>query len=767
MDSRTALLLEFPKILSALAELAASEPGAEACRELAPYDSLDEIRRQTDLLVLAREWSGVSGFQLTGFPSLAGLFHFLDAREHGSLDIDDFTALGQVLRLAREALDALQSGDDRYLRLRDALCPSPWPAKIASAVFRCIDAEGRIRDEATPELAAVRSEIRGIHQRCTKKVKDFILGRDLSHYLQDDFMTLASDRYVLPLKANFKGRFQGIIHDYSQTGETCYFEPMFLVELNNQLQELKKEEAVEEKKILDYLTGLFRSERAGVQGGYEFLLRLDVLLAKVALGERLDASPLEVSEGAPLRLTDARHPLLVLAGYDVQSVDVVLRPGDRTLVISGGNAGGKTVTLKTVGLCAMMAYAALPVPVGAGGSLPYLPHIYVIMGDEQSLESHVSTFTAQIRYVSQAWSSVDERSLFLLDEFGAGTDPTQGAALAQAVLDRLTAKGGVTLAATHFPALKAYALASDHVRAASVLFDPRTKKPLFRLAYDQVGASIALDVAREHGLPAEILEKAEQYLLLEGSETGTVLARLNELAVRRQLELDELAEEQQRLKARREKLEAGFEKDKVKLLEEVRGTAQTVLRQWKEGKAGRKQALKKLSEVREKIAPDSASPAMADPDQPAFGWDDIVVGEDILYISWGKRGRVVEKDEKKRRVKVDMDGVAMWVNGADLGPAQSREQKSTVVVTAKTAPGPTLTLDLRGMRADIALSETERFLDGALLRGASQLEIIHGRGTGALRREVHEFLRNYPAVESFALATEERGGDGMTEVTLK
>lgn len=765
MDSRTAQLLEFPKILNALAGLAASEPGAEACRKLTPFSSLASIRRQTELLILAREWVGVTQYRLSGFPSLDGLFTFVDDRQQGRLDIDDFTALSQVLRLAGEVRDTLTQGDERYLALRNELNAGAWPQKLVSAVGRCIDAEGRIKDEASPELAVVRSEIRSIHQRCTKKVKDFILGRDLSHFLQDEFMTLASDRYVLPLKANFKGRFQGIIHDYSQTGETCYFEPMFLVELNNQLQELKKEEAVEEQRILDYLTGLFRSERPGVENCYIFLVRLDVLLAKVALGEQLDARPLEVSAEAALSLPEARHPLLVLAGHQVQAVDVTLRPGDRTLVISGGNAGGKTVTLKTVGLCALMAYAGLPVPVAAGGSMPYLPRIFVIMGDEQSIEGHVSTFTAQIQYFSRAWEQVDRDSLFLLDEFGAGTDPTQGAALAQAVIDKLTERGGVTLAATHFPALKAYALATEGVRAASVLFDPKTKKPLYRLAYDQVGASIALDVAREHGFPAEILEKAEQYLLLEGSETGSVLGRLNELAVQRQGELDELAAEQERFQRRRGRLEQDFEKEKSRLLEEVRSASQTVIREWKAGRAGRKQALKKLAEVRERIAPAVEPPST--PDQNSFGWDDVEVDGDVLYVPWGKRGRVVEKDSKKQRAKVDLDGVAMWVNGSDLGPASPQKRRSEVVTPSAPASGPSLTLDLRGMRADEATSELERFLDGALLRGVTQLEIIHGRGTGALRREVNDFLKRYPAVENFALAPEDRGGDGMTEVTLK
>jgi DNA mismatch repair protein MutS2 len=541
---------------------------------------------------------------------------------------------------------------------------------------------------------------------------------------------------------------------------------MFLVEINNQLQELKQEERAEERKVLEYLSGLVRQERPGVAGCYDALVRLDLLMAKAKLADAIQARPLDIGADLPARLIQARHPLLALHSPDTHPLDIKLQEGQLALIVSGGNAGGKTVCLKTMGLIALMAFSGLPVPVAEGSSLPFWTSVFVVLGDEQSLEEHVSTFTAQIQYLARVWDQVDADSLFLLDEFGAGTDPTQGAALAQAVIDSLLDRGAACFAATHFPALKAYALATPRVRAASVLFDPKTKKPLFRLAYDQVGASIALDVAREHGLPRSILSRAEQYLLLDGSDTSAVLDRLNALAVRRERENDELTAERAVLKKKRDGLEAAFARDRAKLLVEVRELAQGVLRDWKSERIGRKQALKKLSEARERLEPvrdEEETPAA-----PALSIADIVVGARVNYRAWGKSGAVLEKDERKRQVKVDFAGVAMWVPLGELS-LDGRQAKVAAAPAGGVSAdlGFTPRIDLRGQRADEAIAELAQFLDASLLRGATGVEIVHGRGTGALRKEVHAFLRSNPAVASFQLATEDHGGDGMTEVALR
>jgi DNA mismatch repair protein MutS2 len=537
---------------------------------------------------------------------------------------------------------------------------------------------------------------------------------------------------------------------------------MFLVEINNSLQELKREEREEERKVLAHLTELVRREREAVRSAYGFLVELDVLQAKARLAEALSGRMLPVEPGAPPRLIGARHPLLVLAKVPVTAQDIKLQPGQQALIVSGGNAGGKTVCLKTVGLVALMAAAGLPVPVAEGSTLPLLRSVFVIMGDEQSIEDHVSTFTAQIQYLGRVLGRVDAETLFLLDEFGAGTDPAQGAALAQAVLDELVARKACVFTATHFPALKAYALAAPGARSASVLFDPKTRKPLYTLAYDQAGASIALDVAREYGLPEAILGRAEKYLLMEGPDAGGVLDRLNALAVSRERELAALGRERERLERKRAGLAAEFAREKAKILDELRGIGQDVLAQWKAGRLGRKQALKKLAEAKERLARD-AGPEPAG-ETPAGG--EIAAGGRVTYRPWNREGRVIEVESRRGQVKIDIDGVALWTAAADLAPA-GRPSQPPAPVRVESGQRPAVSLDLRGQRADEAVAALERFLDTALLHGLERIEIVHGRGTGALRREVHEFLRAHPAVDSFALASEDRGGDGKTEVCLK
>lgn len=766
MSRKSPQLLEFPKVLTQLAGFARSEPGAAACLDLAPLRGKDQPGRE---LALTRQWIAFLAEvrpELESFPDLEGLFAFL-GRPAQILDLDGLFALATVLRQAKVLREACASADpNRFVDL-PALAEFPWPQAAFSGLRRCLGSDGRLKDESSPELYSVRTEIRAIHQRCTKRVRDYLTAEDVGQYLQDDFMTVSSDRYVLPIKSNFKGRVQGIIHDYSQTGETCYVEPMFLVELNNQLQNLKQEEREAEKAVLRLLTSLVRQEEDAVRAAYAFLVRSDVLGAKAAFAAARDARPIEMGEGMPLRLADARHPLLSLEVKKAVPVDIELGEGQRALVVSGGNAGGKTVALKTLGLTALMTLSGLPAPCAEGSTLPGWREVVVVLGDEQSIEDSLSTFTAQIHAFSDAWSRIDDRALVIMDEFGAGTDPSQGAALAQAVVDRLLERGAWVAAATHFPALKAYALSREGVRAASVLFDPASKRPLYRLAYDQVGASQALDVAREHGLPEEVLAAAERYMLLDGTDTSGVLERLNSLAVAREKELSGLKAEQGKLRERRERLAERFEKEKRAVLDELRAASQSVLRQWQEGRLGRKEALRKLAESRQRaedFAPEKPEAEAA----AVLDWTTLAPGARLTHTGLNKAGVVVEIDGKARRAKLDLGGVTVWADADKLAPAELPKAKAAAPAVAVRSERPmAMRLDLRGERVEAAEAELLRFLDRAVLSGQESLEIVHGKGTGVLRKEVHRILREFPAVKSFALAPEDQGGDGMTQVEMK
>lgn len=779
MESRTLSLLEFPKVLERLARLAASEPAAAACRAIAPLGDVSLVAREQQKLAEALELRRNRAFEFTPFPDIEPLFPILDS-ERRTLDLDALTALSHVLsRVAalRDALGGPVSSDEGASVLGAIVSGTPWAKKTQAALARCLAPDGRLRDESSPELFSVRQEIRSIHQTILNKVKEFVSERELGPLLQDDYVTISSDRYVLPLRANFKGRLPGIVHDYSQTGETIYVEPFFLVEINNRLQELKNEEREAEARVMAFLTGLARDERREVIASYRLLVDCDVLWAKAALCDALGGTLPEVAGGHAVQLLAARHPLLALAGgagAPAVAQDLVLAEDQRALIVTGANAGGKTVCLKTLGLLTAMALSGLPVPAGEGSSLPFFRKIFVFLGDEQSLEDHLSTFTAQIRHLSRVWPDIDADTLVLLDEFGAGTDPSQGAALAQSVVDGLLDRGAYLAAATHFPALKAYGLSRPGVRAACMLFDPATKKPLYRLAYDQVGASIALDVAREHGLPEDILDRANRYLLLDGNDTGQVFDRLNELALRREQELEAIAARRVVEEQRIQKLKDNLKKAQDKLVEEIRELARDIVRRHEAGRLGRKEAQKALADARKRLIDESndiVGERKSESPVAAFDLAAVAPGDTVRVVSWNKTAVVREKDLKRQAAKVDIGGVSLWVGVADLAAA-GKSAKSGGGAVLAVAPsdavkGTGLVLDLRGLRADAAESELAAFLDQALLRGHGELEIIHGRGTGALRREVHRMLRAHPQVAQFSLAPEDRGGDGMTMVTLK
>lgn len=798
IHARTLNALEFHRIADHLSELCLSGVGRERARAIAPLDDAEAVTLAARIYEEAADWAsrpaaGGAVFCVCSFPDVSGMLRAAaTSRAHTfQPDVDAFWALREVLRLARDAHASIAQPEaaTRWPHLLAMADGSPLPVQLTAALLRCISDDGLLRDESSPELYRLRGELRRLHQSCMRKVKDFAQQYNMLAYLQDEFMTLSSDRYVLPLKANFKGRMQGIIHDWSQTGETCYFEPMFLVEINNRLQELKREEREEERKVLVYLRSLLEAELPGARAALELLAQLDVLQAKRRLAALFDGRPLPltpVAEG--IQLLDARHPLLMLnrvaesgkvgskaaaaAHSKVRPLDIVLRPGERALVITGGNAGGKTVCLKTLGLIAAMTLSGLPVPVGAGSHLPWFSRLDAFIGDEQSLADNVSTFTAQIEHLAKAWKHLDASSLVLLDEFGAGTDPAQGAALAQAVLDELLDKHTFVLSATHFPALKSYALTREGARAASMLFDPQSKKPLFRLAYDQVGASQALDVAREHGLAESIVRRAEHYLLQDGQDATALLGRLNDLAAKREEELAELKREQDKTRRQTQDLREKLEKERLRLHDEVRAQAGDLMRAWKEGRATHKQALKEMSRLRASLAPaqdETAEGASVLPQPQTF-----TAGQEVLHTVFNKRGVITDVDERRGRVRLEMNGVNLWAEMKALrvpgqtAPSPSKSALRGVVGrTSASDEAASLRLDMRGMRADVALAELERFMDKALLAGFSEVEVVHGRGTGALRRQVHDFLRSFPAVGQFALAPEDRGGDGMTIVTFR
>lgn len=784
MKQRAFTPLEFSKVLACLADLAVSVSAKQLCLDLTPLGDLEKIKKSQKVLGKAIDWAESSRFKLSPFPPLEGVLERVNTfkslqRISAHLEIDDLWAVDETLKEARRLDAALEEEAPDFSELIEK--PAEWPEKTASALKRCLASDGTLKDESSPELYSVRLEIREIHRKCAIRVKDFVNKNDLGSLMQDDFITISSDRYVLPLRVSHKNKLPGIVHDYSQTGETCYFEPFFMVEINNRLQALKQEEREAEREILIFLSSLVMEELHELEKVYNFLLRMDILLAKTALAAKFDGVHIEVEENAELNLYEARHPLLVLAEAKAIPTGIFLENDRKILVITGANASGKTVCLKTLGLIVLMANSGLPVPAREDSTLPYLENLFVFMGDEQSLEDHLSTFTAQIESLAKAWPEIGSRSLVILDEFGTGTDPAQGAALAQAVLDGLIERKAFVATATHFPALKAYGLSRPEVRAAGMLFDPVSRRPLFRLAYDQVGESGALETAREHGLPLEILSRAERYLLMDGPGTQ-VFDRLNELASEREKELADLKQSRTSFEKEKKALLERLTKEKKTFLAELREKSQEILREWQLDKSKRKKALRELGALRKTVSipTGNSDPSLESQDKSLQERKDIFsavsLGEKVDIFSLGSSGLVVDKDEKRLMFKVEIGGVSLWADAGDVkvrpeaGVFTSKylqSKPSAVRVNTDKTYKSGLALDLRGFRTEEALAELAGFIDNAILRSVGELEIIHGRGEGILRREVHDFLRRFPSVRSFRTANEDQGGDGVTMVELK
>ncbi|MFO8032093.1 MAG: Smr/MutS family protein [Desulfohalobiaceae bacterium] len=762
MQARTLRLLEYERVLDHLGQKTLSEAGRRHCLQLGPLIDPEHLRQESELARQALQESELLLGSLQEYPDLEGLLDHL-VRGRG-LDEDGLWAVRRTLEVAgssRQSLGKRAIGD--YPALEEFLRSCPWPEKSWQALQRCLDPSGEIKDSSSPELQEIRGQVRSIQKQCRSRLEEYLQQKSALPFLQDDYLTISADRYVLALKSNFKGRLSGIVHDYSQSGETCYFEPLELVELNNRLQELKYQEQEAKRRVLRYLTSILLQEGEALQGTYAWLVELDVLRAKVALAADCQGRILEL--GGQLDLRGVRHPLLALEQGFVQEVDICLQEGQKALLVSGGNAGGKTVCLKTLGLSLLMTLSALPVPAREGSSLPFCRQVHVFLGDEQNLQQSLSTFTAQIEHFRQAWKELDQETLVLLDEFGAGTDPSQGAALAQAVLEAVLDRGSWLAVATHFPALKVYALNDSRIRPASVLFDPQTRQPLYRLAYDQVGASQALEVAREQGLPEEILQRAQEYLLLQGEDTTKLLERLNQLAVQRQQELQELEQERIRLAEEEKKLRRELEQKKQQLVQEVSSKAREIVSRWQQEKIGRKQALRDLGRLKSRLQ--EGREGSQDPAATQNIWSSLQEGLGVYCPAWGRNGRVLELDAKKKRVKVDLGGVNLWLRPQELSlasEAQKLQSEQPRQVQARQESG--LHLDLRGKRSEEAEAELTRFLDQALLQGRQELEVIHGKGTGALRQVVHDLASSFPGVQGIDLAPEDRGGDGVTIIRL-
>ncbi len=788
MDPKSIATLELPKILERLASFAAFSASAEAARRLTPTADLDEAKRRqaetTEARRLLATHPGLtigSAHDVRPLASRAARDAVLEPRE-----LLDVRATLIAARTLRRLLEKVADIYPLLWKIGQTMQPCPG---LVDAISRTVDESGEVLDTASEALARIRRDLRQTRERLTSRLQKLISDPAVVPLLQEPIITQREGRFVVPLRAEFKGRLKAIVHDQSSSGATLFVEPLVVVDLNNRVRELELAEREEVRRVLAEVSRRVGEQAQAINESVEAIARLDLALAKAKYAEALRANepilrPFEAGQpgrpGASVRLQKARHPLLEPEG--VVPIDVVLDGDTHALVITGPNTGGKTVTLKTVGLLVLMAQCGLHIPAASGSELSVFDAVYADIGDEQSIEQSLSTFSSHITNIIRILGLATPRSLVLLDELGAGTDPQEGSALARAILQALLARPVTLLVATHYPELKAFAHVTPGVRNASVEFDLETLRPTYHLAIGLPGRSNALAIAERLGLPAVIVEAARSLLSVEDRTAESLLDEIHRQreAARQALQEAEAAREaaqalgaelRQRLEGiereRREVLQAAQEQA-AEDVEAVKAEVQSLRRRLAS-------AAKPLDEVRQIEAEVAALEEGLRARRPAGsegGGESFQLGDRVRLARLAGEGVITALEGEAAEVQVGRVRVRARLEelmrpAGDGVRSKGRRRLEGTAEPLASAPAPPLEIDLRGRLVDEALEELERRLDAAYLAGAPFLRIIHGKGTGRLREAVRRALRQSPYVRSFESGTEGEGGEGVTFVRLE
>jgi DNA mismatch repair protein MutS2 len=782
MPEQTFIALEFPGLLRVVQRYATSALGRGVIETLAPHTDLLQIQAKFQEIKELQELQNREGEPpLTDFPDLAPWL--AKATVKGSLlPPEAFNDLLQVLRLARRLRHYLDQGGDAAPRLGALAGNLQDLPPLLEALRQSISPHNFILDQASEALAQIRRELTQTREQVNRFIKQTYFGPQHQEALQSPTISQRHGRYVIPLKADHKGAIPGIIHDQSQTRATLFLEPLPLVEQNNTLNLLANREKREEEAVLRRLTDLVRNHLEEIRLTLSTLAQADALQAKVLFARDFKArEPLWRSHGG-VDLREARHPLLVqrrLAQPQSPAavpVDLLLTQESRFLIISGANAGGKTVALKTLGLLTLMVQSGLPIPVAEGSSFAPFAAVFADIGDPQDLSQDLSTFSAHLKRALNLLASMPERALILLDELGTATDPTEGGALALALLQAFYQRGAYGAATTHLPLLKGFAQRTDGFENVAVVFDEETRRPTYRLAYGVAGASNALKIARELGLSPEILAQAEAYLDQDELRAYRLLAEVEAAQQYLTHREGELAQREAELKRQAESLEQlrlDLEADRRRVHEEIKQQALTRI---KEAERDFKAILTRLEGGREtwgrlrqefsarqaKLLKD-LTPA---PGPPAPAAPDYHPGDRVFLPALGLTGEVLEGTPQDGRLKVRVRQVKVRVSPEEITPlsASTKEGGNGKITPRHPLPPDWLPrLNLVGLRVDEALPLVDRLLDQAVLHGQGKVDIIHGVGTGRLKAAVWDHLKHHSLVK--ALHPDEN--PGVTVVDLK
>lgn len=759
-NPRTRRDLELDKVLAAVAGFAASTLGAEAVRSLSPRADREAVEREFALVREMEEAVG-EGFTLGGAHDLSPLL--TAAREHGVLAPGDFLTVGETLVAAAEARQALSDSDLPGLKALAARLSDQ--GDLLRAIWRTVDERGEVRPDASPRLSALGREKRELTERVQDLLRRYLeQHRDL---VQDPVITQRGGRYVVPLKAGARGP-SIVVHETSGSGQTLFAEPASAVELNNRLRECEEEIRREVHRVLLELTGRLLGAERSLRRDLSVLARLDSLYARARWARAVGGVIPGLSDDGRIELLEARHPLL---GGRAVPVSIHLGGRTRVAVITGPNTGGKTVLLKTIGLLTLLAQCGVPVPASPRTVLTVFPKVRSDIGEEQSIEQNLSTFSSHMTNIVAILREADDRTLVLLDELGAGTDPQEGAALGLAILERILELGCTAAVATHLTPLKHFSVSHPGVLSCSMEFDPETLSPTYRVLEGVPGRSCALEIAERLGLPEEILARARGSLSSGEIRAEEVIAELERergaaRRLRANLELERetvarlRAEYEKRLSALREKKAEALGRELSRLEEEVRAarkelSALIAQAREAEGAQARREALRRVEEI---------AASLPAPPAPSRRPAKLEEGMPVRVRSSGTPGRVLEIDGN--RVLVEVRGRRVELSPGELEPAEEAPPPRAPLLPMGAVGQVSLEISVRGMTTAEAEREVAAWLDRLLRAGISTGRIVHGKGTGALREALHAYLRRAPYVKRFYLAPPPEGGDGVTIVEL-
>lgn len=800
MNQKVLQTLEYDKIKSQLSDFLSTPIGRQEADALQPITDVHIInywlQETADAMMIDRLKGGIPLAKLADITP-----HLKRLNIQASLSATELAEIGNVLRNTSAISNFfIQMKDESIGESLEVLIEQAEQLEtlpeVTKSIQTAIDSTGRINDEASYELKSVRGKIVGHENAIKNKMQEFTKGKT-AQYLSDPIVTIRSDRYVLPVKAEYRSQFGGVVHDQSQTGLTLYIEPQAVVELSNKLSELRVKENAEEQRVLQELSAELEPHTNEIQQNVQILGHFDFVNAKARLAARLDAMQPTVSVENHISLRQAWHPLL--DKKIAVANDISLGDSYKTIIITGPNTGGKTITIKTLGLLQLMAQSGLFITTRQPSTVGIFDEVFADIGDEQSIEQNLSTFSSHMANIVSMLDHIDDKTLVIFDELGAGTDPAEGAALAIAILDKVASLGAYTIATTHYPELKLYGYNRPETKNASMVFDVETLQPTYQFLMGVPGQSNALAIAKRLGFGEDVIGAAMALTDESDQDLNNMIADL--VAQRNEVKKNN-EELRSQLKATEEKSEAlseeqsKLEKERAHVILDAKNEANHIVA------ATKKQAEQLISEIRKERLRAGQRGELTEQElqarkgkldqlrqndsleknkilQKAKKVKELAPGDEITVRSYSQQGTLVKK-HKNGQWEVEMGILKMLVDEDDIvkteatvkaqkGKAKKKQQK---IIRKTTSSGSTRasvksSLDLRGVRYEAALTELDRYLDTAVLASISPVEIIHGKGTGALRQGVTEFLRSDRRVKSYHFASANAGGDGATIVELK